>query len=458
MHSSHDYDITGELSSYISNSPNAILPDEVISKAKCHILDTLSSIVYGSRLKPGQAAISFARNQKENEEAQVIATPFVISAINAAMVNGIMAHADETDDFDPRVRMHPGASVIPAALAIAEREKTNGMIFLNSVVTGYEVGIRIIQALDPDGLVKTGRSSHSIGNSFSAATAASILLRLNTDLIRHVLSYTAQQASGTLYWARDKEHIEKGFLFGGMPARNGVTAAIFVQLGFTGVKDPFSGEGNFFTGSSPDSKTELLFRDLGKQFEIMNVYLKKFPVGGPIQAALDALLILIERYGLTADNVSSINVRIPNSKVVDNRDMPDINLQYLLASTLLGGRLTIEAAHTPDRMDTPEILGVKKRIKLIDAPELSVPGAMRQAKVEIVTNDGSELSEHVSQVRGSSKNPMTVKEVEEKSLELLVPVLGKDRAHKLIEKVFNLERIKDVRELRPLLSVPSIGR
>jgi 2-methylcitrate dehydratase PrpD len=453
MSPENNSDITGELSSLISRSGDFAFPEEVLIKTKHHILDTLSSIVYGSTLKPGQVAISFAKKQKGVKEAQVISTPIITSAINAAMVNGIMAHADETDDFDPRYRIHPGASVIPAALAIAEREAADGLSFLKGVLIGYEFECRLIQALGADSMTKAGHSTHSIGNNFGAAIAASSILKLEPDLIRYLLSYTAQQASGMLYWARDEEHIEKGFLFGGMPARNAVTSAIFVQAGFTGVKDSFSGDNNLFKCLSPDAKPELLLKAFDSRCEIMNVYIKKFPVGGPIQAALDALLNLVKKHGIKAGNTKSINVRIANSRVVDNREMPDINLQYLFASVLLEGTLTANAAHSYDRMNTPEIIEQKQKISLIDDPSLSVPGAMRQAKVEIIKTDGSVFTEHVSQVRGSPQNLMTTKEVEEKSLDLLVPVLGKTRAHKLIDSIWNIEKISNMRELRPLLSI-----
>lgn len=452
MNTKYSPDITGELSSYVAKSSDIELSNEVITKAKHHILDTISSIVYGSRLKPGQLAKKFAENQRGIEEAQVIGTPIITSAINAAMVNGIMAHADETDDFDPRYRIHPGASIIPAALAMSEREAIDGISFLKGVVVGYEIECRIIQALGPDSLTKAGRSTHSIGNNFGAAVAAASILRLQADSVRYVLSYAAQQASGMLYWARDEEHIEKGFLFGGMPARNGVTAAILGQLGFTGVKDSFSGENNFFVCTSPEAKPELLLAGLGNQYEIMNVYIKKFPVGGPIQAALDALLLLIKKHRVKASDIKNISVHVPSSRVVDNRDMPDINLQYLLATVLIEGTLTTEAAHSYERMNAPEIIELKKRITLADDPSLSTPGAMRQAKVEIITIGGSKFNEHVTQVRGSPQNPMTTKEVEEKSLDLLIPVLGETRSHKLIEKIWNLEKVHNMRELRPLLT------
>src|SRR3972149_11084934 len=106
-----------EVSSYISKSGQAELPPEVVVKAKHHILDTIASIVSGARLKPGKIAIQFMETQKGVKEAQVIGSRIITSAINAALSNGMMAHADETDDSHEKSLTHPGAAVVPAALA-----------------------------------------------------------------------------------------------------------------------------------------------------------------------------------------------------------------------------------------------------------------------------------------------------------------------------------------------------
>jgi 2-methylcitrate dehydratase PrpD len=455
MPSDLNRDITSEVSSYIANSGKLPLPEAVITKTKHHILDTIASITFGSTLKPGQVAKKYAESRRaEIAEAQVIGTSILSSAVEAALINGIMAHADETDDFDPRCRIHPGAAIIPAALAIAEAEHADGMAFLRGVVVGYDVGCRILLALGPDNLARENRVSFGIGGSFGAAAAASSILGLTEFQVRYALSYTAQQASGMPYWARDEEHIEKAFLFGGMPARNGATAAALVRAGFTGVRDSLSGESNFFFSISPDSRPELLLQGIGSQYEIMNVYIKKFPVGGPIQAALDALLLLIERYKLKPTDIETIIVHVPSSRVVDSRNMPDINLQYLVATTMLEAKLTTEAAHSYERMNNPDILEMKRRVLLKEDTSLSVPGAMRQARVEIADRDGNTFKEHVVHVRGAAQNPMTTLEVEEKCHELLEPVIGTRSTRQLIKRIRNLENVQDMRELRPLLSAP----
>jgi len=270
------------------------------------------------------------------------------------------------------------------------------------------------------------------------------------------LSYTAQQASGVNKWIRDKEHIEKAFVFGGMPARDGVAATIMAQSGFTGVWDSFSGEGNFFNAFSAKPNPRLLTEGLGCNYEIMFTDMKKFSVGFPVQASLDALLKLIARYRLTSKDIENIEARLPGPGVHtgDNRSMPDINLQYILAVTLLDGTLTFETAHSFERMNDPSVVELKKRIVLAEEPELTAAKRMRHAVIEIVTKDGTKLREHGIS-RGTVENPMTTEEVEEKSRELMTPVLGKKRSGELIKKIWNLERVKNMRELRPLLSLPS---
>ncbi len=456
-----------EVSSYISRSAEAKLPAEVITKAKQHILDTLAAIVSGSELKPGQLAKRYIKNQAGTEEAQVAGSQVITSAINAALANGIMAHADETDDVHTRAGTHPGCGVVPAALAMSEREGADGMTFLRGVVVGYDIGCRITQALDARYLRQMYRSSQSIGGNFGAAAAAAAVLGLEDNQVRYVLSYAAQQASGVIYFLRDDEHIEKAFVLGGMPARNGVTAAILIQSGFTGVSDPFSGEGNFFDAFSPYSRPQLLAEGLGSHYEIMFANIKKFPVGGPIQAPLEALLLLIKKHGLTSKNVQSIVARVPDSgaSTVNNRNMPDINLQHILAVTLLDGDLSFTTAHAFERINDPAVLEVKKRITLVEDPELTaaeladvkvmghgIVKVKRPGIVEVITQDGAKFREHVASVRGTVENPMTTEEVKKKWEELLIPVLGEDRSQELIDKVWNLEQVRNVRELRPLLS------
>src|SRR4051812_14246063 len=198
-----------ELSEYIAGALARPLPDAAVEKARHHILDTLAAMVSGTELKPGQLAIGYAQAQGGAPEASVVGTRLRTSAVNAALANGMLAHADETDDSHAPSRNHPGCAVIPAALAVAERAGASGERLMRAVVLGYDVAARLNYALDADAFAAASRSTHSFGGTFGAGAAAGALLGFGGDRIRHLLSLCAQQASGVACNVRDSEHIEK---------------------------------------------------------------------------------------------------------------------------------------------------------------------------------------------------------------------------------------------------------
>src|SRR5262249_34402492 len=158
---------------------------------------------------------------------------------------------------------------------------------------------------------------------------------LDARRTRYLLSYAAEQASGLYTMFRDPEHIEKSYAMGGMPAQNGVAAALMVASGFTGVEDPFSGERDFFHTFAPSegADPEALVRGLGNDYEILRAGIKRWPVGGPIQGPMHVLRDLVQEHDLEADAVERIVARLPDKEleIVNNRPTPDICLQHLLA-------------------------------------------------------------------------------------------------------------------------------
>src|SRR6185312_4366825 len=220
--------------------------------------------------------------------------------------------------------------------------------------------------------MKTHRSAHSIANTFGAGAAAACAAGLNSQQMRWALDYAAQQASGIAAWQRDTQHIEKSLVFAGMPARNGVTAALLIQLGATGVDDIFSGADNFLMAFAPEADPNILIDKLGQRYEVGRTNIKKWTVGSPIQAPLDALQALLKQYHFSADDVERIDVRVATSeaKTVNDRDMPDISLQHMVAVMLVDKNVTFRAAHDKARMRDPEILRQRAKIHLVPDEEL----------------------------------------------------------------------------------------
>jgi len=442
-----------QVSRYIAAAPKKALPKAVLEKTKHHVLDTLAAMVSGSRLLPGRKAISYAKTLGGNKESVIAGSRIVTTAATAALANGMLGHADETDDSHAPSLCHPGCAIVPAALAMGEREHASGAAMLRAVALGYDIGTRINMSLNAYEFREDGHSTHSFGPMFGAAAAAAALCRFDERQARHLLSYTSQQASGVSCWMRDAEHIEKSFDFGGMPARNGVTSASMVAHGFTGVDDIFAGERNFFVayGRKPDIRE--LVRELGETYEIMNTNIKRWSVGSPIQAPLDSLLELIQEHAIHAVDVEKLVVRVAHqgANTVDNRHMPDICMQHMCAVMLLDGTVTFKSSHDEKRMRDPKVLALRKRIQLFGDDALSKAMPSRQGIVELTLKGGRVLRHHTKAVRGTSDNPMTRKEVDFKSYDLLAPVLGKARARKLCDTVWALDKLNDVRKLRPLL-------
>ena len=440
------------LSGYIAGAGKKRLPASVAEKTKHHILDTIAAMVSGAPLLPGRKAISYVKTLGGAKEACVIGTRVVTNAANAALANGMLAHADETDDSHAPSLTHPGCGIVPGALAVAERQGTTGEAMLRAVALGYDVCARLTMSLNAYEFREDGHSTHSFGPMFGAAAAAGSLLKLDADRCRYLISYTAQQASGVSCWMRDEEHIEKAFDFGGMPARNGVYAATMVAHGFTGVEDVLSGERSFYAAYGRDPKPEVLINGLGEDYEILRTNIKRWSVGSPIQAPLDSLSDLI-REGLKAEQVESVLVRVAHqgANTTDNRNMPDICMQHMCAVMLLDGTVTFKSSHDEKRMRNPKVLELRKRIRLEGDDELTRAMPSRQGIVEVKLRDGRTLRHHTKAVRGTAENPMTRAEVDAKGYDLLAPVMGKVRARKLCDAVWTLEKLRDVRRLRPLL-------
>ncbi len=446
------------LSSYMAAAASHPLPPDVMEQAKNHILDTLAAMISGSQLLPGRAAIAFAQSYGGKPVATVAASNVVCGPIEAAMANGVLAHSDETDDSHSASQSHPGCAVIPAALAVGERFTISGAHFLRAVALGYDIGTRMGVTLGGvDYQTETRRDPHATSEGFGAAAAAGCAASLDTRQMRFLLDYAAQQSAGFTAWQHDTHHFEKAFVFAGMPARNGVTAALLVQAGWNGVDDVFSGPDSFFAAYKPEANPEglgeCLIAGLGERYNISQTNIKKWCVGSPIQAPLDAIQTLMKQHPFTPDQVRQVTVRVATreASIVDNRSIPDICLQHLVAVMLVQRTLTFRSAHDVALMKDPAILRERQKVSLIGDEEIEKRLPAREAIVEIQLNDGTALRQQVDAVRGTAENPMSREEVIAKSRDLIEPVLGAAQSGLLMAKVLQLEKVSDTHQLSRLL-------
>jgi 2-methylcitrate dehydratase PrpD len=442
------------LSNYMSQAYSKKLPEEILEQAKFHILDTFSAILSGSELAPGVSGINYVKRHGSTGKCTVVGTQLKAGPLEAALANGMMGHADETDDSHGRSRSHPGCSIVPATLASSEVFGISGDHFIKAVTLGYDVGTRLLMSLGgPEFSYTSHKSSHSIAGMFGSAAAASCVAKFNPQKIRWVFDYTAQQSSGIAAWGRDTDHIEKAFVFAGMPARNGVASALLVDTGWNGIDDIFSGADNYFLAYAPNAKPNILIEKLGVQYEIALTDIKKWSVGSPIQGPLDALSLILQKNKFDAEDVEKLDVRLAPSaaKVVNNREMPDICLQHMMAIMLIDKTASFKAAHDIDRMKDGKVLAQRAKVNLISDENLNQFMPIRVAIVEVILKDGRRFSERVDAVRGTPRNPMTKVEVFDKAMDLIGPVIGNNQSKELIAFINSLEQKTNLNQLSYLL-------
>jgi 2-methylcitrate dehydratase PrpD len=437
--------IIDSLVEYMLAARREALPAEVVQKGKSHLLDTLAAIVSGSTLKPGKLGLQHARALGGKEECSVLGSNLKTTPVLAAFANGMSGHADETDDSNSQ--LHPGCAIVPAALAIAESQNRSGDALLRAVILGYDIGFRFHQAFEP--------RSTSFGATFGCAAAAGTLAELDELQLHYLISYAAQQASGSRAWVGDDDHIEKAFDYAAMPARNGVMAAMLIQSGFTGNRDVLEGDQGIIKTYAPCDPKKIL-AELGQRFTITRCLIKKYPVGSPMMETVDATLALLSKQTIVPEQIEKVTVRIPESgaRTVNNRHMPDVNVQYMVAAILLEGQLTFEMAHDYQRFQNPRVLALKEKVQLIGDKDLERSGPRFQGVVEITLNDGQTLREHVINCRGRPENPMSPDEVEKKAAWLMEPVIGKKNSDQIIESIRRIETVMSTRELTKLMAVP----
>jgi 2-methylcitrate dehydratase PrpD len=445
--------VMNKLSTYMANAGASELPQDIAEATKDHILDTFGAMLSGSRLTPGVDALRFAKFLGGERISSVAASNILLGPIDAATINGVLANADETDDNYSTGGAHPGCAILSAALALGEQQGTNGTRFIRAVALGYDVGMRAFKVVSEGGVLA---ETHNVVGTFGAAAATACVARLNANQMRTVIDYASQQAGGGIgVWRQDTQHVEKSFMFGGLSSRNGITATMLVMAGCTGVNDVFSGSGNFFESYAPNVNQNIFVDNLGKEYEVMNTIIKKWPTGGPIQSPLDAIYNIRQRHPFKADDVKEVVVHVATSAYakVNNSAMANLSLQYMVALMTVDNIVSFYASHDESLMNSPVIVKEMAKISVVSDADLERLLPKRVAIVEVTFNDGTKIIERNDTVRGSPEDPMSRNEVISKAIDLIVPIIGKSKAYALVDQIYNLEQISNIQDIRSNIQI-----
>jgi 2-methylcitrate dehydratase PrpD len=453
--------LTPTISSYIANIRTAPVAPEFLELGKRHVLDTLAAAVACKDLEPALLGrrYALAKSGGAQDGVTMLATREKAGLVDAIYGSAMIVHGSEINDFIPSAFVQPGPAIVSTAFGLAEGRGGTGHDVLRACIAGYEMCGRMPKALGVNTLRDLGLANHGVGPCFGAAATAAAMLGLPDEKIRYVMSYACQQASGSWQWLLDEDHIEKTFVFAGMGARNGVEAALLVEAGYTGVPDCFDNPAGYMNhkvfADGPDHDPYYLIEDLETRSELPLTAYKRYPVGGPTQAAVQAVLQLLPQ--TSPATVESIVMEMPGRwDAFRNAEMPALNLRYLASIILIDGRLDLVAAQSRDRFNNDnQVRELMKRMDVKHAPDLETPPGQERTEPARVTLIDARTGRHdllVPYVRGFPTHPMTRQDVMDKAMELMGPVIGRGRAQDVIDRVMNLEEVDKPVELIDLIA------
>ena len=455
------------------------LPADVVDHARRAVTDWLGSALAGSIEKPARLAQRVAAGFGASSEATMFSAGRA-SAPAAAFANGVASHILELDDIHRGSTVHAAAPIVPAALAVAEREHADGRAFLAAVTIGYEAAFRIGEAVNPSHYY----FFHPTGTvaTFGAAAAAGSLLGLNADRMVDALGTAGTQAAAL--WEFNADGAMSKHLHPGKAAMNGVLAADLARVGFTGATRILEGERGFFRaftrgpegsaplvkGSVPSYDASRITDGLGSQWKIGENGYKLYSWCAHTHTAVDCALdirarrrwtshdvlrqvigITIETYGPGYEIVKEMNPRTPYQA--------KFSLAYCVAAALLEGTLGLEQfaeeRFGPDGVReaaTSDLLG-RVRVAVVDDLTAKYPSAW-PVRLTIALNDGATERAASEHPRGNPENPVSTGELEKKFFTLVAARFGDDVARSALAALHSIDRCSDMATLFSYLREP----
>lgn len=440
-------DPTASLASFIAEVPDRGVPAEVRAVLQDAVIDAVGCGLFGLTTEAVRIVHAFAQEQGGPAEATLWASGGArVSAGNAALLAGTAIHGFDFDDHH-RAKLHLSAAVLPAALALAEREKADGPTLLAALAAGYETMARISLAANPNAARMRGWHLTGTCGTFGAAAAAAVILGLDASTTASALGLAGTQSAGL--WAFTADGAMSKRLHPGSAAHNGIMAALLAQRGFHGPRKILEAEdGGFLAAMSDKTRPQEIERDLGTVWRAAAVCFKPYSCCGSNHASIDATLELKAEHGFTAADVRSVLIGI--SRVVERQTgfpytpstvlNAQMSIRQNVAVALLDSAALIEQ-FTPQRIADPVLNELITRVDVEVDPEMDAVYPEKYAGiVTIELRDGRRLRKRVDYSKGMPENRMSPAELHAKFMSLVTAAAGADVGQELLA---HLSRIFD---------------
>jgi len=445
---------TQVLADFIDSFTVEQLPGPVVHKVKLCILDTIGCALAGSLSKEAELMRKALMAYDKGGKAIIWGTPVRSSLFSSCLINGTMAHALEMDDVHRKGKVHAGAVVIPASLAIGENLCSDGRSLILATFLGYEVAIRIAIGVGAKSHRMKGWHATGTCGTFGAAAACSKLLGLNAEWIANALGLAGAQSSGL--WAFTADGSMSKRLHSGRAAQSGLYSALLAQKGFTGSKMILEAEdGGFCRAFSDEYDLDRIVRGLGERFEILEVSVKPYPCCRTLHGPIDTMLKLRETRHLQAKDVKRISVRTYEVaiKQCGYTHEPSTSLDaqfsipYALSVSLVDGEAGL-GQFSEDRIKDGEVRSLAKKVEMAVDEELDRLYPDKWSFIiEVETQRGETYRERVDTAKGDPDNPLSVDELKGKFLTNTISILGERKSEELAEKIVNLEQLANINSL-----------
>lgn len=433
-------DVTAALARFVFETDQ--LPDAAWHAGRRTVLNTVALAVGAS----DHPAVAIARRAVGpfvgRPTASVLGRAERSSPMWAALLNGMAAHVEDFDDTHLATVVHPGAPIVPAALAVGEDVGATGRDTVLAAVLGIEVALRVGLALGRGHFDRGWHLTGTMGH-LGAAAAAGRLLGLDRDELVVALGLAATQAAG-LQAALGT--MTKSF-HPGKAAADGIEAALLARAGFTGPARPIEGRRGLAALAAPTPDPAVALRDLGHRWEVVDNAFKPYACGIVSHPVIDGGIAMRGR--VAPEEVAAVTVRV-NPVVLDVMGIADpqdglqskFSVYHCFAIGLLAGAAGPAQFSTATTRD-PQVVALRRLVTA--EPDADI--ARDEAFVKVTTTDGRALAHHVEHATASAARPMTDAQLRDKARLVAAPVLGDDGVDRLVAAAFALDAAPDLAAL-----------
>ena len=454
--------ISQELGKYCSELRFQQLPEEVVDSAKYRLLDFISVAGRGAREDSSKSMFRFVREMATGPgKGVIVGTREKAPYFFAALANGTSSHAIEMDDVVNEASLHPGVVVFPAALATGEMLRATGKSFIEAVVLGYEVMIRVGKAVQPEHSYRRGFHPTGTCGVFGASVTTSKILGLKEDGIVNAMGIAGSQASGSMEYLAQGAWTKR--FHPGWSAHSGMIAAHLSRKGFRGPTAIIEGRDGFLHAYSNQAAPDKVLEGLGSGYEILRTSVKAHACCRYMQPPIDAVLKLVRENSLEPDQVEKIKVGIlragalliaePMEAKIRPQSIVDaqFSMPFGAAAAVLYRKAGLNEFQVP-KIQSEEAKALMAKVECVTDPDLERTFPRQWcATAQISTKDGRTLFTKIEYPKGDPENALTWEEMIDRFHDLCGRTFKKDQRLKIIDGVRKLEAIRDLQEWSPIL-------